>query len=124
MGLGRPGPRADACPTGRNGSAYGGDFGDLPNDGAFCLNGLVPTRPEPHPPLLELAAVIQPVGITWTDPKRGRATVTNRNFFVDLSNLTATWELTVDGLVARERHTRTRRTSRPASRRCSPSPRR
>ena len=41
--------------------AYGGDFGDQPNDGPFCLNGLVSTDREPHPALLELAAVLAPV---------------------------------------------------------------
>ncbi|HVV38572.1 MAG TPA: glycoside hydrolase family 2 TIM barrel-domain containing protein [Acidimicrobiales bacterium] len=44
--------------------AYGGDFGDYPNDGAFCMNGLVDTFRVPHPSLLELAHVMNPVQIT------------------------------------------------------------
>jgi beta-galactosidase len=43
--------------------AYGGDFGDYPNDGAFCMNGLVDTFRNPHPSLLELAHVMNPVQI-------------------------------------------------------------
>lgn len=29
--------------------AYGGDFGDIPNDSNFCLNGLVWPDRSPHP---------------------------------------------------------------------------
>ena len=43
--------------------AYGGDFGDVPNDGAFCMNGLVDTHRVPHPSLFELAHVMNPVQI-------------------------------------------------------------
>lgn len=42
---------------------YGGDFGDVPNDGAFCMNGLVDTFRVPHPSLFELAHVMHPVQI-------------------------------------------------------------
>ncbi len=34
--------------------AYGGDFGDKPNDGQFCCNGLVAPDRSPHPALLEV----------------------------------------------------------------------
>ncbi|MGC8400982.1 glycoside hydrolase family 2 TIM barrel-domain containing protein [Enterobacter mori] len=33
--------------------AYGGDFGDKPNDRQFCLNGLVFPDRTPHPALYE-----------------------------------------------------------------------
>ncbi len=34
--------------------AYGGDFGDQPNDGQFCCNGLVFPDRSPHPALHEV----------------------------------------------------------------------
>lgn len=34
--------------------AYGGDFGDQPNDGNFCIDGLVDPDRKPHTGLLEL----------------------------------------------------------------------
>lgn len=34
-------------------SAYGGDFGDTPNDRQFCMNGLVFADRTPHPALTE-----------------------------------------------------------------------
>jgi beta-galactosidase len=35
------------------GWAYGGDFGDKPNDRQFCMNGLVFPDRRPHPSLIE-----------------------------------------------------------------------
>jgi beta-galactosidase len=35
------------------GWAYGGDFGDKPNDRQFCMNGLVFPDRRPHPSLTE-----------------------------------------------------------------------
>lgn len=39
--------------------AYGGDLGDLPNDGAFCINGLVAPDRTPHPHYYEVKKVYQ-----------------------------------------------------------------
>ncbi|MBQ9362663.1 MAG: DUF4981 domain-containing protein [Bacteroidaceae bacterium] len=41
--------------------AYGGDFGDNPNDGAFCINGLVWPDRTPHPHYYEVQHVYQPI---------------------------------------------------------------
>ncbi|WP_115854004.1 glycoside hydrolase family 2 TIM barrel-domain containing protein [Kushneria indalinina] len=41
-------------------SAYGGDFGDMPNDHRFCMNGLVFADRSPHPSLYEAAHLQQP----------------------------------------------------------------
>ena len=40
--------------------AYGGDFGDKPNDGPFCLNGLIAPDRTPHPHYYEVQHVYQP----------------------------------------------------------------
>jgi beta-galactosidase len=73
---------------------YGGDFGDEPNDGAFCLNGLVAADRTPHPALFELAKLIQPVQMRAVE---GGFEVHNEHFFVDLSHLTPSWSVTVEG---------------------------
>ena len=41
--------------------AYGGDFGDKPNDGAFCINGLIGPDRTPHPHYYEVQHVYQPL---------------------------------------------------------------
>lgn len=75
--------------------AYGGDFGDQPNDGPFCLNGLVSAAREPHPSLLELAAVLAPVRFAWDGSV---VRVTNEHEVTDLADVAPlTWEVTVDG---------------------------
>jgi beta-galactosidase len=89
-------------PDGTERLAYGGDFGDEPNDGPFCLNGLVDTYRRPHPSLLELAAVIAPVRITAIDAARGVVRVTNEYDFVDLSWLAPRWAVDVDGVTVAE----------------------
>ena len=58
-------------PDGTERLAYGGDFGDDPHDGPFCLNGVVAADRTPHPSLLELAAR-GPAGGLRLDRGRGR----------------------------------------------------
>ena len=41
--------------------AYGGDFGDKPTDGAFCINGLLAPDRTPHPHYYEVRHVYQPL---------------------------------------------------------------
>jgi len=86
-----------AMPDGTERLAYGGDFGDQPNDGPFCLNGLVAADRTPHPSLLEAKAVLAPVAVEAVDAARGVLRVHNRYDFVDLEHLSATWSVTVDG---------------------------
>ena len=40
---------------------YGGDFGDKPNDGPFCINGLIAPDRKPHPHYYEVKHVYQPI---------------------------------------------------------------
>ena len=81
---------------GRERLAYGGDFGDDPHDGPFCLNGLVASDRTPHPALLEAKAVLQPVGFAWLGG--GAVRITNRHDFTDLAEVAdVDWSVTVDG---------------------------
>lgn len=41
--------------------AYGGDFGDMPNDECFCINGLIGADRVPHPHYYEVKHVYQPI---------------------------------------------------------------
>jgi beta-galactosidase len=86
-------------PDGTERLAYGGDFGDEPNDGPFCLNGVMASDRTPHPSLLELAAVVAPVRIEPLGSDGRRFAVTNEHSFVDLSWLGCTWEVELDGRV-------------------------
>ena len=46
---------------------YGGDFGDQPNDGPFCINGLVDPDRKPHPHYYEVQHVYQPLSFEWDE---------------------------------------------------------
>lgn len=76
---------------GRRYDAYGGDFGDYPNDANFSVDGLVFPWQEPSPGLTELKQVLCPVRLDWHD---GSLSITNRRYFTDLSDI----EIDVDTL--------------------------
>ena len=82
---------------GREYLAYGGDFGDEPNDREFCCNGVVGPDRVPHPALLELAAVDAPVRIDALDAA-GTFRVTAETDSVSLADFGVEWELAVDGI--------------------------
>ena len=79
--------------------AYGGDFGDEPNDGNFCINGLVWPDRAPHPAMWECKKILQPVEVEPVDLKAGKVGIVNRYDFSDLSGLDILWELSVDGKI-------------------------
>lgn len=70
--------------------AYGGDFGDYPNDGTFVMDGLVNSKHEPTPGLVEYKKIIQPLNIVL---ENGKLEVENRYNFIDLSHLSASYKL-------------------------------
>jgi beta-galactosidase len=82
--------------------AYGGDFGDEPNDQNFCINGLVWPDRMPHPAMHELKKLVQPLAVHTRDLRRGRIRVTNKQDFSDLRWLRGHFALEVDGRVVQK----------------------
>ncbi|MCD9022816.1 glycoside hydrolase family 2 TIM barrel-domain containing protein [Cohnella silvisoli] len=82
--------------------AYGGDFGDKPNDGNFCIDGLISPDRKPHTGLLELKKVIAPIRIEQQDLRTGSIKVTNLYDFIDLSHVGIFWKLEQDGHIIRQ----------------------
>ncbi|NLC55462.1 MAG: DUF4981 domain-containing protein [Armatimonadetes bacterium] len=79
--------------------AYGGDFGDEPNDGNFCVDGLNFPDRVPHTGLIEYKHVIQPAHVEAVDLTEGRIRVTNRLFHRSLAHLEGAWVLLEDDRV-------------------------
>ncbi len=77
--------------------AYGGDYGDDPNDGNFCCNGVITPDREPHPGLLEMKKVQEPVWVEAVDLANGKFRVTNRYAFSTLAGLNIAWSVEEDG---------------------------
>ena len=77
---------------------YGGDHGEYPHDGNFCVDGLVYPDRRPHTGLLEYKNVNRPARVAAYDPKAGQLTLHNYMDFVSLHEyLSIAWELTCDG---------------------------
>ena len=76
--------------------AYGGDFGDKPNDGPFCINGLIAPDRTPHPHYYEVEYVYQPLKFVYED---GNVRIINRDFFTDVDEYEYTYEFLADGKV-------------------------
>ena len=60
---------------------YGGDFGDKPNDGMFCINGLIGPDRKPHPHYYEVQYVYQP--LQFVRDADGTIRTINRDCFTD-----------------------------------------
>ncbi len=88
---------AQRTADGRAYFAYGGDFGDTPNDLNFCCDGIVSADRIPHPGLWEFKALAAPVSAAWADAAKGTVEIRSKRDFTDLGDLQATWALEVDG---------------------------
>jgi beta-galactosidase len=77
--------------------AYGGDFGDDPNDGPFCINGIVFPDRHVQPAMWECKKVMQPVEVVPIDLLLGKVQIVNAYHFSNLDGLDITWQLTADG---------------------------
>lgn len=83
--------------TGERYLAYGGDFGDKPNDGTFVNNGLIFADLKPKPQYFEVKKVYQNVGVTALDMKAGKMEIFNKNYFTSLDDYTIQWSLYENG---------------------------
>ena len=85
---------------GRTYWAYGGDFGDTPNDANFCTDGIVWPDRTPHPALYEFKHLAQPVAVAWANADEGLLRISNKQNFAGLDWLYGQWVLTVNGVAA------------------------
>ena len=74
---------------------YGGDFGDVPNDLNFLMDGMMWSDHIRGPNLIEYAKAIEPV--QTANLKENCLTVINRYDYLSLDHLVAAWEVRADG---------------------------
>jgi len=93
--------------------AYGGDYGDEPNDGNFCINGLVFPDREVPPKLWEVKKVHQYISVEHENIAEYRTiepapytpasvSIRNKYFFTNLNEFNITWSLSEDGRVIQQ----------------------
>ncbi len=85
--------------TGKTYWAYGGDFGkdNKPNDGMFCMNGVMRPDLTPKAQYYEVKKVYQNVGVKAVDMKKGLVEIFNKNYFEPLKGYQIVWSLFKDG---------------------------
>lgn len=74
--------------------AYGGDFGDEPNDGNFVFDGVLHSNHTPQPGMLEYAKAIEPVQVLSGTSEE--VEIINRYDFLTLDHLICHWVLDGD----------------------------
>ncbi len=79
---------------------YGGDWGDEPNDGNFCINGLFQPDLKPNPHSYEVQKVYQPLSVEPGNLFEGEVILHNKNSFAKLEDLEIRWTLTRNGYSA------------------------
>lgn len=76
--------------------AYGGHYGDQPNDANFNINGLVGPDGVPHPALREYMWAARPVKCDWLGA--GKLRCENRRAFASTDDLRMTWHVLRNGV--------------------------
>ncbi|MEH7706100.1 beta-galactosidase [Bacillus toyonensis] len=79
--------------------AYGGDFGDTPNDGNFSGNGLIFADGTITPKIFEVKKCYQNVKIKAVDSKKGTVEIINQHLFTNLKDYQLQWEIMKNGEV-------------------------
>ena len=79
--------------------AYGGDFGDEPNDGNFVIDGLIFPDRTPSPGLIEYKKVLEPVKVDAIDVLSGKMSITNLYDFISLDHINISWNLASYGRI-------------------------
>ena len=89
-----------AIDTGSGRYRYGGDFGDVPNDGICCIDGAVFPDRTPRPGYFDIKKAYEPFECSF---EGGKLTVSNRRFFTSLDDMYIRADLDADGeLIASE----------------------
>lgn len=74
---------------------YGGDFGDVPNDGNFVMDGMLDSDHTPNSGLVEYKKALEPIQLV--EVKDSKAVIINRLDFDTLDHLTCQWSLVREG---------------------------
>ncbi|WP_343667612.1 glycoside hydrolase family 2 TIM barrel-domain containing protein [Chitinophaga sp.] len=78
--------------------AYGGSYNNYdPSDNNFLDNGLISPDRRPNPHAYEVGYFYQNIWATPADLSKGQVTIYNENFFRNLDNYYAEWELLAEG---------------------------
>ena len=78
--------------------AYGGDFGDNPNDGSFCCNGVVLPDCTPTAKSFNMKGVYQPLDVLLLNAEEGKFRVKNKLQQVRFNGYDTQYVISEDGI--------------------------
>lgn len=76
---------------------YGGNYGDFPTNGNFCIDGMLMPNRKPSPALLEYKQIIAPVEVTMVPGRKFQICVKNYYDFLSLDSMILKWEVQENG---------------------------
>jgi len=79
--------------------AFGGGFGEYPNDHYFIHKGVIFSERSPKPHYPEMKRAYQWISLTPEDLAAGKVKIHNRYAFINLAGFQGRWEITEDGAV-------------------------
>ncbi|MBP3711029.1 MAG: discoidin domain-containing protein [Bacteroidaceae bacterium] len=78
--------------------AYGGDFGDYPNDGSFCCNGVVLADGTPTAKSFNMKGVYQPIDILPLNAEQGKFKLKNKLQQIRFNGYDVQYVISEDGI--------------------------
>ena len=81
---------------------YGGNYGDFPTNGNFCIDGILMPDRTPSPGMEEYKQIIAPIEITAVEGSMRKIQIQNYYDFLDLSTVTLHWEVKAEELTVQE----------------------
>ena len=88
-------------PDGKPYAAYGGDFGDFPNDGQFVMNGIIFADRSVKPQYYEVQKVYQNIKVKKLSFDTFQ--ITNKSYFEPMEGYEGVWKLYRNGELVEER---------------------
>ncbi|MDO8686530.1 MAG: glycoside hydrolase family 2 TIM barrel-domain containing protein, partial [Clostridiales bacterium] len=82
--------------------AYGGDFGDEPNDGNFCVDGLLTPDRKEKPGIIDYKKILEPANVVDVDIRNGKFKIRNMLDFIDLGFLRCGYSLLEEGILVEQ----------------------
>jgi beta-galactosidase len=77
--------------------AYGGDFNDQPNDGNFCMNGIMMSDLTATPKTAEVKKAYQNIAFRLMETEAGKIEIINKHHVINLDQFDFKWRLLKDG---------------------------
>ena len=81
---------------------YGGNYGDFPTNGNFCIDGILMPDRTPFPGMEEYKQIIAPVDITGVEGSMWKICISNDYDFLDLDAVTLHWEVVAEDVAIQE----------------------